>query len=218
MPTKRALLHSPAVHNGVAAAAAGLLTLAHPGRFPRWARRGVRLARTAGTFGAVYLAAQEQDASPTHVAPLEGRAGLASIGSAVATATSSIGLITSGVGIAADRKVEAFLLRRGVRHPRIWMAVGVAGAVLALKTAQELATKHTDFQALAEKQKQAVARATHQDKGGTPATSPAPATAAPEDAPRSVGTAAPSHSESSTTAAETPAPPDDSSTAQGSDA
>ncbi len=218
MPIKRTLLHSPAVHNGMAAAAAGLLTLAHPGRFPRWARRSVRLARTAGTFGAVYLAAQEQQASPLDVKPVDGRTEVASIGSAVATATSSIGLITSGLGIAADRKVEAFLLRRGVHHPRIWMAVGVASAVLALKTAQELATKHTDFQALAEKQKQAVARATHQDKGGTPATSPAPATATPEDAPRSVGTAAPSHTESATTAAETPASPDGPGTTPGADA
>lgn len=158
MPTQRALLHSPVVHNVATAAAAGLLTLAHPARFPRWTRRGLRLVRVAGTVSSVYLVRQQATSSDPHAADTP--SDTAAIVSAVAEATSSIGLLTSGIGIAVDRKVETFLVRRGLRHPRVWMAVGVAGAVIAFRVAQDFAAKHTDFEALAERQKQALSRAT----------------------------------------------------------
>jgi len=154
MPIQNAL-RSPAVQNLAAAATAGLVTLARPGRFPRWARNVLRLTNTAGTAGAVYLARQEGEAAAT---PGGRKQHAASIGSAVAVATSGLGLITSGLGIAADRKVESFLTGRGVRRPRLVMAVGVIGVVFLVKTVQDAATKRTEAKAraLVEQQKKVV--------------------------------------------------------------
>lgn len=156
MPIPNAL-RAPAVQNLAAATAAGLLTLAKPGRFPRWARSGIRLTRTASTIGAVYLAKQDDDQKS--LSPASGQANAANIASAVATATSSVGFIASGLGVAADRKVEGLLVRKGVRHPRLWMAAGVVVVIMAAKTAQEQLSKRVDLDALAERQRQAVARA-----------------------------------------------------------
>ncbi|TWP38947.1 hypothetical protein [Leekyejoonella antrihumi] len=176
MPIQNAF-RSPAVQNLTAAATAGLMTLARPARLPRWARNVLRLTNTAGTAGAVYLASREGEDSALGIRPVSGRANAASIGSAVAIATSGLGLITSGLGIAADRKLEGFLVGKGVRRPRLWMAVGVVGVVFAVKTAQDVATKRANStaRALAARQKQATRPA--------PGTSAAPPTSGPHEEP-----------------------------------
>lgn len=149
MPNTPAALRTPAAQNLIAAALAGAAVLARPGRFPRWARRGLSLANTAGTAGSVFLGGNSANPSVKTIAGLTPTrtpsATAASAGSALAAATGGLGLITSGLGIRADAKVESYLTRKGVRHPRIWMAIGVIGVVFVVKQLQDAATaKATD--------------------------------------------------------------------------
>lgn len=133
MATKR----SPLL-NLASAAAAGAVTFARPGRFPRWARRGLSLANTAGTAGAVFLAVRGDDDLPDDH-PLHRALVISDL---TAATTGGLMLVTSGLGLKADAKIEAFLVRRGVRHPRVVMAVGVVAVLFAVKTVQDAASKH----------------------------------------------------------------------------
>lgn len=129
--------HSPAL-NLASAAVAGAITLIRPTRFPRWARRSLSLANTAGTAGAVFFAVRGDDELPDDH-PLH-RA--LTISDVTAAATGGLMLVTSGLGVKADAKVEQFLVRHGVRHPRVVMAVGVVTVLFVVKTVQDRAGKH----------------------------------------------------------------------------
>jgi len=129
--------HSP-VLNLASAAVAGAITLIRPTRFPRWARRGLSLANTAGTAGAVFFAIRGEDELPDDH-PLH-RA--LTISDLTAATTGGLMLVTSGLGVKADAKVEQFLVRHGVRHPRVVMAVGVVTVLFVVKTVQDRVSKH----------------------------------------------------------------------------
>lgn len=131
--------HSP-VLNLASAAVAGAVTLVRPARFPRWARRGLSLANTAGTAGAVFLAVRGEDELPDDH-PLHRALAISDL---TAAATGGLMLVTSGLGVKADVKIERFLVRRGVRHPRIVMAAGVVALLFAVKTAQDAAGKRRE--------------------------------------------------------------------------
>jgi len=129
--------HSPAL-NLASAAVAGAVTLIRPTRFPRWARRGLSLTNTAGTAGAVFFAVRGDDQLPDDH-PLH-RA--LTISDLTAAATGGLMLVTSGLGVKADAKIEQFLVRHGVRHPRVVMALGVVTVLFVVKTVQDRASKH----------------------------------------------------------------------------
>ncbi|MBB2894200.1 hypothetical protein [Flexivirga oryzae] len=128
---------SPAL-NLASAAVAGAITLVRPTRFPRWARRGLSLANTAGTAGAVFFAIRGEDELPEDH-PLH-RA--LTVSDLTAATTGGLMLVTSGLGVKADAKIEQFLVRHGVRHPRVVMAVGVVTVLFIVKTVQDRASKH----------------------------------------------------------------------------
>lgn len=154
MPFKETL-RTPAAQNALAAVATGATVLISPAKFPRWARRGLSLARTTGTLGALL---QDPD-SPLNDAlgltPTQGRRdSVAAAGSALAAGTAGVALVTSGIGLKFDEKVEGFLMKKGVRHPRIWMALGAVGLVFIVKTVQDSQARKSDAQgSLAEKAK-----------------------------------------------------------------
>lgn len=171
MPTPPAALRTPAAQNLLAAVTAGATVLARPARFPKWARRSLSLANTAGTAGSVLLG-QKQDASGTTpklgLAPTRTTsATTASASSALAAATGGVTLITSRLGLKADAKVENYLLGKGIKHPRIWMAIAVVGVVFAVKTIQDYASSKVD-----DKAKEFVAA--KQGQPGAPAPEAAP--------------------------------------------
>ncbi|AKU15616.1 hypothetical protein [Luteipulveratus mongoliensis] len=144
--TKSSFLSSPLAKNLAAAGAAGAVTLLRPARFPKWLRRSMLATNTAGT-GASMLLGTGGSADPTgSPALLAGRLGGkgASAGStagALAAVTGGLTLVTSGIGLKADAKAEQFLVGRGVKRPRIWMAVGVVGVVLVAQVLQDRAAK-----------------------------------------------------------------------------
>ncbi|MDF8265622.1 hypothetical protein [Luteipulveratus flavus] len=162
-PSKTTFLSSPLAKNLAAAGAAGAVTLLRPGRFPKWARRSMLAANTAGT-GATMLLGAGGTSDPTGApAPLAGRLGgggaaAGTTASALAAVTGGLSLVTSGIGLRADAKAEQLLLRRGVKHPRIWMAVGVVGIVLVAGALQDRATRAAE---------QAAARMQGEDDGSS---------------------------------------------------
>lgn len=155
MPNNSAL-RSPAAQNLLAAAVAGLGVLARPARIPTWARRGLTVANTAGTAGSLFMtdkAAENSDA--LGLKPVNTKRDVAvTSGSAIAAAAGSLSLLSSGIGLKLDAKAENYLLKKGVRHPRIWMAVAAVGLVFAIKSFQDAAARTADTAAskLAEKQ------------------------------------------------------------------
>jgi hypothetical protein len=163
--------HSPLL-NLASAAVAGAVTLVRPARFPRWARRGLSLANTAGTAGAVFLAVRGDDELPDDH-PLH-RA--LTISDVTAAATGGLMLVTSGLGVKADAKIEHFLVRRGVRHPRLVMAAGVVALLLAVKTVQDAASKHRESAASPTARKSPISgKAANTSLPTAPSTHPAPA-------------------------------------------
>lgn len=142
-------LRSPAAQNLLAAAVAGIGVLARPGRIPTWARRGLTVANTAGTAGSLLMtdkAAAQGGAlglKPVNTT----RDTAATTGSALAAAAGSLSLLTSGIGLKLDSKAENYLLKKGVRHPRIWMAVAAVGLVFAIKTIQDAAARKAETSA-----------------------------------------------------------------------
>jgi hypothetical protein len=122
--------------NLASAAAAGAVTLIRPARFPKWARRGLRWANTAGTAGSIFLMVRGNDVPDDH--PLHKALGASDV---MAAASGGLMLVTSGLGLKADDKVEAFLLKHGVKHPRVLMALGVVVVFFAVKSVQDAKSK-----------------------------------------------------------------------------
>lgn len=126
---------SPMVRNALSALTAGAITLVSPTRVPRSARRGVSLARTATSLAA--LVADRMPGVVDNKLPARASAavGHAQTAAPFAGATAAgFALVTSGLALKADRKVEAFLVNRGVRRPRLVMAVGVVALVFTVNT------------------------------------------------------------------------------------
>ncbi len=178
MPKNTAALRSPAAQNLLAAAVTGATVLVRPARVPTWLRRGLTVANTAGTAGSLFMSKDEAaNGGALGVKPVTGAKNTAaSAGSALAAATGGIGLMTSGIGLKLDTKVENYLLRKGVKHPRWWMAVGAVGLVFVMKTVQDAATKKTEDAAkklAAKAQQQAPAGANvPADRSATPTATP----------------------------------------------
>lgn len=118
--------------NLASAATAGAITLIRPARFPKWARRSLRWANTAGTAGSIFFVVRGDDLPDDH--PLHKAVSASDV---LAAATGGLMLVTSGLGMKADDKVEAFLVKHGVKHPRVLMAAGVVALMFAVKTIQD---------------------------------------------------------------------------------
>lgn len=132
-PQKKTL--SPVVRNALSALTAGAVTLISPARIPRGARRAVSMART-GTSVAALAGDRLPNAInaklPAPASALFGRAQSAAPFAGAGAA--GFALVTSAIGLKADRKVEELLTKRGVRHPRVVMAVGVVAVVFVVNT------------------------------------------------------------------------------------
>ncbi|MGN6415128.1 hypothetical protein [Flexivirga sp.] len=120
--------------NLASAATAGVITLIQPARFPKWARRGLRWANTAGTAGSLFFVVRGDDLPDDH--PLHKAVSASDV---LAAATGGLMLVTSGLGMKADDRIEQFLVKRGVKHPRLLMAAGVVAVLFAVKTVQDRA-------------------------------------------------------------------------------
>ncbi len=142
------LLRSPIAQNAAAAAAAGVGVYLRPARLPKWGRRSLQLANTAGTAGSVFLGSRTSTADqggdlgtkPTH----SRGATIASAGSALAAAAGGITLVSSGFGLRLDSRAEAYLFRKGISHPRVVMAIGAVVLVFVAKQAQDYGTKKAE--------------------------------------------------------------------------
>lgn len=133
---------SPVLQNLASAAVVGVVTLLRPTRFPKLARRGLSWANTAGS---IFMGAKRKDSVPEKRHPL----GIAvDASSALAGVTGASILLTSGIGIKVDAKIERLLLKQGVKHPRTWMAIGVGGIVFATQTVQDVMAKKTQIRGL----------------------------------------------------------------------
>lgn len=126
---------NPVVRNAISALTAGAITLVSPARVPRAARRGVSLARTATSLAALVSdrmpGVVDNKLSPRAAAAV-GRAQTAAP-FAGATAT-GFALVSSGLALKADQKVQTLLEKRGVRQPRLVMALGVVAIVFTVNT------------------------------------------------------------------------------------
>lgn len=126
---------SPAAQAAISAATAAATTLVRPARFPRWVRRGVAMSSTLTSVG-MAMAGERRPASSRladsnkAINVVDGRATSSSMSDLAAAATAGMGLVTSGLALRIDKNVEKMLLKRGVRHPRLWMAVGAAAISL----------------------------------------------------------------------------------------
>lgn len=171
MAKNTAALRSPAAQNLIAAAVTGATVLARPARIPTWLRRSLYVANTAGTAGSLLMSKDDESTGGAlGIKPVTGpRNTVASAGSAVALATSGIGLLTSGIGLKLDTKVEDYLRRRGVNHPRWWMAIGAVGLVFVVKTVQDAAAKKAEDAAA-----KLAAAAQQQEPAGSKVTAGAP--------------------------------------------
>lgn len=152
MTSSTSLLHSPQARNVTSALIAGAATYLRPARIPSWVRRGMLAANTAGTGAAVLLGTGTPTGPTGEPAPLAGRLGakaspIGGAATALASVSGGLGLVTSGLGLRADAKAEQYLLNRGIRHPRLVMAVGVVGIVYVVSLLQERATKAAEQKA-----------------------------------------------------------------------
>lgn len=125
----------------VTALVAGATTYVKPARFPKWVRRGVSMSNTLTAVGMAVagdrrparsqLDSSGSRASQHTVELVDGKPTSRAGANLVAATTAGMGLVTSGMAIRIDKSVEKFLLKRGVRHPRLWMAAGAAAISLA---------------------------------------------------------------------------------------
>lgn len=130
--------------NLASATAAGAVTLVRPARFPKWARRALSLSNTAGTAGTIFFAVRgDEDLPATH--PVQRALSTSDI---LAATSGGLMLVTSGLGLKADARIERFLVERGVKHPRIVMAVGVVTVLFVVKTVQDAVTKKDETPAV----------------------------------------------------------------------
>lgn len=223
-------LKSPAAQNLLAAAVAGAGIFFRPSRIPTWARRGLTVANTAGTASSLLMSDKDgQTGGALGLKPVTGtRNTTASAGSALAAAGGALSLITSGIGLKLDAKAENYLLKKGVKHPRLWMAIGAVGVVFLVKTMQDAATKKAESAA----SKLAQSR-TEQPAGGqlkqqaskptraaatTPASSPARVAPAPSDGAEAKKPEAQVDSSAAPVAAAAAATADDAASAPGTPA
>lgn len=142
-------LSSPAGKNLTSAAIAGVVTYLRPARVPTWARRSLLATNTAGTGTAMLLGT---DAKAGSAAPLAGKLGskagpVEGIAGALTAVTAGVGLLTSKPGLKLDAKVEQMLLNRGVRRPRLLMAVGAVGVVYVIGVVTERAAQAAEKKA-----------------------------------------------------------------------
>lgn len=122
----------------VTAAAAAATTYIRPGRFPKWVRRGITASNTLTSVG-LAMAGPRRPASTKLPAAERAKAvdvvdGQAQprTGTNWASATSAgMAFVTSGVALRVDSTIEKTLLKRGVRHPRLVMALGAAAMSMA---------------------------------------------------------------------------------------
>lgn len=141
------LLRSPIAQNAAAAVAAGAGVFLRPARLPKWGRRVLKLSNTAGTASSVFLASRStaDDGGEFGTKPTRSKAAsIASASSALAIATGGITLVSSGIGLKVDAKVEGFLIGKGLKHPRVWMAVGTVVVLFAVKQGQDYASKRAE--------------------------------------------------------------------------
>ena len=120
------------------AAASGLATaLFPPARIPARVRRSLHVGLGAAAAGAV-LWATSQPVAPGADAqaeldeeplPLPARLGLAA-------AVGTLAALSSVGGMALDTAAERALVRRGVRHPPLWLGVAAAGFAAATSYAE----------------------------------------------------------------------------------
>lgn len=152
------LLRSPIAQNAAAAAAAGVGVFFQPARLPKWGKRVLKLSNTAGTAGSLYLSTQskpENKGGDFGTKPTRTKmATAASASSALSIATGGITLVSSGIGLKVDRRVEGFLVSKGVKHPRVWMAVGAVVIIFAVKQAQDYGSKKAEEAARKQLEKQ----------------------------------------------------------------
>ena len=128
----------------VTAASAAAMTYIRPARFPRWVRRSITMSNSLTAVGAA-LAGNKTEAAHRQIAKdnvgrpaseqtLTVRDGVpaSQVGANWASsAAAGMALVTSGIALAVDKRVEKFLLARGVRNPRVIMAVGAAALSMA---------------------------------------------------------------------------------------
>ena len=110
----------------LAAAMTGLLTLPDPGRRSPTGRFALRAVIAGGTGAAVWAGTG---------AHLEGQSGTRP---RIALTSAAVGLVygSAVLGDRLDGVIHRTLVRRGVRHPRLAMAVGAAAVTLAMSVAE----------------------------------------------------------------------------------
>lgn len=136
--SRTSLLTSPAIKHVSSAASTALVVYLRPARVPKALRRGLLATNTAGSVTAMLVGSSAPGMAPsTKPAPLAGRVGakadsVGDVSVALATLAGSVTLLTSKPALKLDNKLERTLLHKGVRRPRLFMAVGAAGAVVVL--------------------------------------------------------------------------------------
>ena len=120
----------------VTAAAAAATTYIRPARFPKWVRRGITASNTLTSVGLAMagerrpapseLVAAAQNDSKNTVDLVNGQPKPRTAFNWASATSAGMALVTSGIAMRLDKGVEKALFKRGVRHPRLWMAVGAA--------------------------------------------------------------------------------------------
>lgn len=130
-------LESKVAQAAVTAVAAAATTYVRPARFPRWVRRGVSMSNTLTAVG-MAVAGDRRPArsriaerTPDDIELVDGRPASRAGANLASASAAGMALVTSGLALRVDKTVEKMLVKRGVRNPRLWMAVGAAVVSLA---------------------------------------------------------------------------------------
>lgn len=136
-------INLPALENelakrAVTAVAAGATTYIRPARFPKWVRRSVSMSNTLASVGLAMAGDRRpggqrlENGQAQDVVEVANGVTVPRTGANWASAAAAgMGLVTSGLALKVDARVEKALLKRGVPNPRLIMAVGAAGLSLA---------------------------------------------------------------------------------------
>lgn len=133
-----ASLESEIAQRAVTAAAAAATTYLRPARFPRWVRRGLSITNTLTAVGmaaagnrrpAASQLGRQDDAKTVEL--VDGKPTSQVSATLLSASAAGMALVTSGLAMRVDKRVEKTLLKRGVNHPRLWMALGAAVVSLA---------------------------------------------------------------------------------------
>lgn len=133
-----ASLESEIAQRAVTAAAAAATTYLRPARFPRWVRRGLSMTNTLTAVGMAAAGKRRpaasqlggQDGAKT-VELVDGKPTSQVSATLLSASAAGMALVTSGLAMRVDKRVEKTLLKRGVARPRLWMALGAAVVSLA---------------------------------------------------------------------------------------